>query len=198
MLQAIIEMHNVGHLGITKLYLQLRQQYYSPKLRQMVKHVVQTCSQCQRVKPLHPSHQKPIKMARLPERYSTYSMDLYGPLTDKTDNSGFPFLHILVVKELWSGWVTLVPLCKTKTEAIAHAIYSDIILSFGNFQKLCSDNAPNLSTLAIKKICHLLSIKTHKSYAYNAATNGKIERTMAVIGPPVENLDKIQKTGSTY
>ena len=58
MLQAIIQTHNVGHLGITKLYLQLRQQYYSPKLRQMVKSVVQTCSQCEPVKPLPPSHKK--------------------------------------------------------------------------------------------------------------------------------------------
>ena len=56
MLQAIIQTHNVGHLGITKLYLQLRQQYYSPKLRQMVKNVVQTCQICENVKPLHSSH----------------------------------------------------------------------------------------------------------------------------------------------
>ena len=32
MFQAIIQMHTVGHMGITKLYLQLRQQYYSPKI----------------------------------------------------------------------------------------------------------------------------------------------------------------------
>ena len=182
MLQAIIQMHNVGHMGITRLYLQLRQQFYSPKLRQMVKDIVHTCQECQPVKPLHPSHQKPIKMARLPEPYSTYSMDLHGPLTDKTDNSGSPFSYILFVKELWSGWVSLIPLCQTMTEAIAQVIYSDIILSFGNFKNLCSDNAANLTTLAVKEICHLLSIKTHKFYAYKAASNGKIERTMAVIG----------------
>ena len=137
-------MHNVGHMGITKLCLQLRQQYYSPKLREMVKDIVHTCQECQPVKPLHPSHQKPIKMAILPEPYSTYSMDLYGPLTNKTDNSGSPFLYILVVKELWSGWVSLILLCQTMTEAIAQAIYSDIILSFGNLKNLCSDNAANL------------------------------------------------------
>ena len=51
MLEAIIQMHNVGHMGITKLYLQLRQQYYSPKLRQMVKDIVQTCPKCQPVTP---------------------------------------------------------------------------------------------------------------------------------------------------
>ena len=45
MLQAIIQTHNVGHLGITKLYLQLRQQYYSPKLRQMVKNVISLYTQ---------------------------------------------------------------------------------------------------------------------------------------------------------
>ena len=182
MLQAIIQTHNVGHLGITKLYLQLRQQYYSPKLRHMVKDVFQTCQICENVKPLHSSHKKTIKMARLPAPYSSYSMDLFGPLFVKTDNSKPPFLYVLVIKELWSGWVTLVPLCETMTEAIADAIYSEIILKFGNFQKLCSDNAANMSTLAIKEICHLLSIKTCKSYAYKADSNGKIERTMAVIG----------------
>ena len=186
MLQAIIQTHNVGHLGITKLYLQLRQQYYSPKLRQMVKSVVQTCAQCELVKPLPPSHKKPIKMARLPAPYSSYSMDLFGPIkTDKvidnTDNARSPFSYVLVMKELWSGWVTLVPLCET-TEAIATAIYSEIILPLGNFQKLCSDNAANMSTLAVKEICHLLSIKTRKSIAYHPSSNGKIERTMAVIG----------------
>ena len=61
MLQAIIQTHNVGHLGITKLYLQLRQQYYSPKLRHMVKDVVQTCQICKNVKPLHSSHKKQSK-----------------------------------------------------------------------------------------------------------------------------------------
>ena len=109
-------------------------------------------------------------------------MDLFGPLFVKTDNSKSPLLYVLVIKELWSGWVTLVPLCETTTEAIADAIYSEIILKFGNFQKLCSDNAANMSTLAVKEICHLLSIKTCKSYAYKADSNGKIERTMAVIG----------------
>ena len=92
-----------------------------------------------------------------------------------------PFLYVLVIKDLWSGYISLVPLSKTTTEAIADAIYSEIILRFGNFQTLCSDNAANMSTLAVKEICHLLFIKTRKSYAYNAATNGKIERTMAVI-----------------
>ena len=181
LLQAIIQMHNVGHMGITKLYLQLRQQYYSPKLRQMVKDIVQTCLKCQTVKPLHQSHQKPIKMARLLEPYSTYSMDLYGPLTDKTDNSGSPYLYILVLKELWSGFVTLVGLCKMITEAIVEAYYSDIIFPFGNFQNLCWDKAVNLSTLAVKETCHLVSIKTWKSLAYHPTSNGKIESTMAII-----------------
>ena len=148
----------------------------------MVKHIVQTCPECQHVKPLHSSHKKTIKMARLPEPLSTYSMDLFGPLTDKTYNSGSPFLYVLVIKELWSGYISLVPLCKTTTEAIADAIYSEIILRFGNFQKLCSDNAANLSTLAVKEICHIQSIKTRKSLAYHPSSNGKIERTMAVIG----------------
>ena len=76
----------------------------------------------------------------------------------------------------------MVPLCETMTEAIADAIYSEIILRFGNFQTLCSDNAANMSTLAVKEICHLLSIKTRKLMAYQLSSNGKIERTMAVIG----------------
>ena len=91
-------------------------------------------------------------------------------------------MYVLVIKELWSGYISLVPLSKTTTEAIAYAIYSEIILRFGNFQTLCSDNAANMSTLAVKENCHLLSIKTRKSYAYNPSSNGKIERTMAVIG----------------
>ena len=121
-------------------------------------------------------------MARLPAPYSSYSMDLFGPLFVKSDNSKSPFSYVLVIKELWSGWVTLIPLCETTTEKIADAIYSDIILKFGNFQTLCSDNAMNMSTLAVKEICHLLCIKTLKSYAYHPCSNGKIERTMGVIG----------------
>ena len=109
-------------------------------------------------------------------------MDLHQTLTDRTDNSGSPFSYVLVVKELWSGWVSLIPLHQTTTEAIAQAIYSDIILSFGNFQKLCSDNAANMSTLAVKEICHLQSIKTRKLLSYCPTSNGKIELTMAVIG----------------
>ena len=105
-------------------------------------------------------------------------MDLYGPLTDKIDNSGSPFLYILVIKELWLG---LAPLRNTTTEAIAQAIYSDIILPFANFKNLCSDNTAKLTTLAVKETCHLLSIKSRKLYAYQAATNSKIEQTMAVI-----------------
>ena len=148
----------------------------------MVKDIVQTCPKCQPVKPVHPSHQKPIKMARLPEPHSSYSMDLYGPLTDKTDNSGSNFSYILAIKELWSGLITLVPLCQTSTEAIAQAIYSEIILPLGNFKNLCSNNAANLSTLDVKEICHLLSIKTCKSYAYHPASSSKIERIMTEIG----------------
>ena len=119
MLQAIIQTHNVGHLGITKLYLQLRQQYYSPKLRQMVRDVVQTCAQCELVKPLPPSHKKPIKMTRLPAPYSSYSMDLFGPLSVQSDHFKPPFSYVLVIKELWSGWISLTPLCETTTEKIA-------------------------------------------------------------------------------
>ena len=44
-----------------------------------------------------------------------------------------------------------------------------------------NDNAANLTTLAVKEICHLLSIKTQKSYAYHHASNGVIECTMSMI-----------------
>ena len=173
MLQAIIQTHDVRHMGITKLYLQLRQQYYSLKLREMVKHVVQTC---QIVKPLHPSNKKQIKMAKLPEPCSMCSMDIKDYLSAQ-DSS---FSYILVIKELWSSYITLVLLQNTTAKDIAQAIYSEIILPFGNFKNLCTDNAANLTTLAIKEICHLLSTKTRKSYAYQAATNGKIEWTSVI------------------
>ena len=89
-----------------------------------------------------------------------------------------PFNYILVIKEAWSGYLTLVPLYQTTSEALAHAIYTEIILRFGHFQIIQRDHGSNLTQAAMSEICRLLTIKTRKSYIHQVITNGKTECEM--------------------
>ena len=182
--QAVLQTHEQGHLGIIKLYLQLKQQYFSPGLRQIVEKVVKSCPNCQKVKQLDSRNEKPIEMTQLPEPYACYGLDIKGPWSSEKA----PFQYLLVVKEMWSGYVTLIPLQDTTSETIAKALYSDIILRFGHFQQLVSDNAPNLSKASMEQICRLLTIKTKKSYVYQSRTNGKVECVMRVINEALRKM----------
>ena len=124
----VITTHQISHLGITKLYLQLRQQYYSPKLRQIIEEIVSTCSACQPAKAQHPSNLQPIFMTRLQVPYSMYYCDVKGPLRA----AGAKFNYILALQESWSDYITLVPLKNTTYEDIAYAYTLKSFYVLGN------------------------------------------------------------------
>ena len=71
--QTALKIHDQAHIGILKLYLPLRQQYYSTRLRQIVQEVVSSCPKCQINKPLPPKRHKNIQMRPLPTAHTTLS-----------------------------------------------------------------------------------------------------------------------------
>ena len=124
--------HQLGHVGQNKLFLQLRQQYFCPDLRSIVKEIVASCESCQRVKQLNYKNLADTTMQRLPVPFSTLAIDIKGSFKI----SGLGYNYILVIKELWSKFLVLVPLTSTTSDAIAEAIYTEYILRYGHFSVL--------------------------------------------------------------
>ena len=169
--------HQLGHVGQNKLFLQLRQQYYCPELRSIVKNIVTSCESCQRVKQLSHTKLADITMQRLPVPFSTVAIDLKGSFKI----SGLGYNYILVIKELWSKFLVLVPLTSTTSDAIAEAIYTEYILRYGHFSVLQSDNAANLTKASMAEIYKLLTIKTRVTRPLASWTNGAAEISMRIL-----------------
>ena len=110
---------------------------------------------------------RPLKISRLQVPHSTYYFDVKGAI----NAPGATFNHILV----WMGYVTLVPLYSPTLEAIAHAIYTEIILRFGHFSIIQTDLALNLTRAAVEEVWRLLQIKTRHSIKYQSRTSGYVK-----------------------
>lgn len=110
-----------GHFGISKIYSILKRNFYFPRMRRKVHHLIRACDVCQKSK-YPPRHllgtMNPIIVHNPGE---LVTVDFYGPLPEGRAKATF----IFVVIDAFSKYVRLYPLRRAQSKIAALKIIND-------------------------------------------------------------------------
>ncbi|XP_068227609.1 uncharacterized protein [Palaemon carinicauda] len=167
-----------SHLGITKTYECISQDFYWPNMKNDIKEYVKTCTTCQKVSspnvkvPVAPL--KPILVPKEP--FSKIIVDCVGPLP-KTKR-GHEYLLTALCPT--TRYPFAVPLRNISAKNILKSLVS-IFTVVGFPTELQCDQGTNFMSHAFKTAMKDYHITQVSSSAYHPQTNGALERTHQTI-----------------
>ena len=167
-------LHSIGHLGVETTYDILKQRFYWPGMYTSAKAFVKHCKTCQRTKiDLNPPKAPLVPIIEVTAPLQLVSFDIaYLPI----DSSGYRY--ILMIGDVFSKYVELVPLKKQTAQAIADGIMNNWILRHSCPRFMLSDQASNVDGEIIQDVCRILNVEKRRSSAYHSQGNGFAERSI--------------------
>ena len=139
--------HALGHFGVEKTWRLLKVMHWWPRMYQDVKEQVRCCFICQKRKDPDPSTaQQKIVTAYLPDRPNqVLAWDIMGPVPVSSTSKRY----ILVMMDLWSHWVEVVPLEVTDALTLARTLWTSWLSRYGPPERLHSDQGRNITAAII-------------------------------------------------
>ncbi|KAK2409994.1 hypothetical protein QL285_045389 [Trifolium repens] len=163
------------HPGATKMYQDLRQDFWWPGMKKDVAEYVAPCLTCQKAKI---EHQRPAGMLQsldIPEwKWDSISMDFITglPKTRRKHDS------IWVIVDRLTKSAHFLPVRTTDTAAKLTDIYiAEIVRLHGIPSSIVSDRDPKFTSHFWKTLHEALGTKLRLSSAYHPQTDGQTERT---------------------
>ncbi|KAK2395499.1 hypothetical protein QL285_057235 [Trifolium repens] len=163
------------HPGATKMYQDLRHDFWWPGMKKDVAEYVASCLTCQKVKI---EHQRPAGMLQsldIPEwKWDSISMDFITglPKTRRKHDS------IWVIVDRLTKSAHFLPVRTTDTAAKLTDIYiAEIVRLHGIPSSIVSDRDPKFTSHFWKTLHEALGTKLRLSSAYHPQTDGQTERT---------------------
>jgi len=181
-----------GHLGSAKTKHRLLSQFWWPTLDADVKAYVRSCNKCQEFK----AGQKHSTLPR-PTLSSTpfvrIALDFFGPLP--LSSSGHKY--ILVAQDMFTRFVTLIPLKSTKADDFIEAMGTHFFPVHGIPVEFVSDNGPPFGSSFAQDFASILGIGFRFAPAYHPQSNGLVERFMATLRNMITSFLDLPATSST-
>lgn len=162
-----------GHLGVKKTKTRILENFWWPSVSRDVAEYVRTCHVCQVVgKPNQgpkrvPLHPIPI----VDEPFSRLMIDIVGPLPKTSKGNQY----VLTIMCTTTRFPEAIPLRSCTTKVISQALLK-FFTQFGIPRTLCSDQASNFTSQALKEIMDFLGVSQVYGCAYRPQTQGAIER----------------------
>lgn len=176
--QIIRETHRtMGHPGKFKTFHILNNICTFKNMSRAIAHVIKTCDECQRNKPLNFKAAGNIMAHKPTMLLERISVDLMGPLP--TGRGGVHY--ILAVLDTFSKYIKLYALKRATTKAILNKIEMDYIRSIGKPQSILTDNGTQFANKKWKEKMNELGITVTFSTIYHPQSN-PVERYNREIG----------------
>lgn len=156
-----------------------------------VKNYVRSCEVCQRAKFHNNTKKVPMGELSIPKiAFSRIYVDIAGPFPVTC-----PEKHRFVVafQCATSNFVIARAISEKSSDTIAKTMVEEVILNFGAFSEIYSDQAAELISSVVKKTLNLLKIDNHQSIIYNAQSN-KVERFNASLKTYIRTFLSDQST----
>src|SRR6266498_3466192 len=138
-----------AHNGTERIFQQVQERYYWPKMYEDIRGYVQTCDACQR-----------------------RGIDIVGPLTiTKKGNR-----YIVTAIDYFTKWPIAKAIKEATAKTVSKFIYEKIICEHGCPQVLQSDRGTHFVNRVIQDLSKKFRIKHRLSTLYHPQTNGLVER----------------------
>ena len=160
-----------GHLMFDKMVARAREKYFWPGQLKQIQNFVDACDLCQKSNNPRITIRSPLKSIVTSRPLELVTMDFVGPLK-KSKNGN---LHILVLVDHFSKYVTFYPTIDQKSSTVAHLI-TDFITKFGIPDVILSDRASDFQSQLIEELYDILDIRRAKTTAWHPECDGETER----------------------
>lgn len=161
-----------GHMGQKKLYEKIRSHYFWRNMSKDVAKFVNSCEKCKVNKPRN-KVKAPMVLTKTPQKpFDLLIIDTVGPLP--TSDNGNSYI-LTIICEL-SKYLITCAIPNKSANTVAKAIMNNVILKFGMFKEILSDQGSEFKNRTLAALFELLDIKQHFSTAYRHETVGSVER----------------------
>ena len=183
-----------GHYGVKKTMERIQDMGIAwPSLEADVKEFVQACFICRKVKP----HNIKLKLGShiITQPFLMWAVDTMGPFPCTSDG----FMYIIVVIDLFSRWVELIPAKTLTAMEAADRILHTVYLRHGLPKFMKSDRGTQFINELTEKLFNMLGISQYQVTPYSPQANGAVERVnKEVVQALVALLYELGKTDSEW
>ena len=176
-----------GHFATDKMISKIRSRYWWPQMSKTISQHVKACAPCQQYnhsRQKKPGHLRPITPTAIP--FAIIGMDFCGPFPESPQGNKY----ILVITDLFTRFVTAIPLPKNTAELTAFTLFRHIFCRFGVCATLITDQGTHFNNNLMKALTHLIGFNHILSTPYHPQTNGVVERFNASM---VVQIAKLQQ-----
>jgi len=166
------------HPGSTKMYHDLKLQYWWPGMKKDIADYVTKCLTCQQVKAEHQVPSGLLQPIHIPEwKWDRVTMDFVSglPLTRKKHDAAW-----VIVDRLTNSAHFLPVRTDYSLERLAELYISEIVRLHGIPLSIISDRDPRFTSRFWKKLHESLGTQLHFSTAFHPQTDGQSERVIQV------------------
>ena len=178
--KAISESHvlpQAGHLGVDKTCHRLKNQYRWPNMLRDVITFIRHCDICQRCKVEQTRPAGLMGRRVIEEPWTSIAADIMGPIT----RSKAGFSYILVIQDLFTKWIEVVPLRRATGARISTALEDLIICRWGTPRVLLTDNGTEFVNKNIRDLVQRTGMRHNTTPPYHPQAN------------PVERVNRVLK-----
>ena len=168
------QLHDAAHSGSGKLYETIQKKFYWPNLYRYVQNHVSACEVCQKCKPSTKPPRAPLLPIQEPEYPMQFiTLDIAWMVKDEEG-----YQYILLIGDLFSKYVTAVPLKDQTADTICNSLNQEWILVHGVSNFLLSDQGSNVDGKIMNEVCAKFGIEKRRTSAYHSQGNGFAERSI--------------------
>ncbi|KYO47445.1 hypothetical protein Y1Q_0001239 [Alligator mississippiensis] len=165
-----------GHLGRTKTWSRLTQEFFWPHLCEDVDRWGAACPEYQRAQEWGPPKAPPRPMPIIETPFSRVALDIIGLLL-KSHNG---YQYSLVLEDYATQFPEAVPLRSITAPKVAEELLKWIAW-VGIPQEILTDQGTNFMSGVMKAFCKTLGITQLRTSVYHPQTNGLVERLNGTI-----------------
>ena len=162
-----------GHLGRDKTKDKVRERFYFPRMDQYIDLWIKTCPVCLSTKRKHPTTlvvpQGSITASR---PWELVTIDLW----DAGVLSGRGHKYVLTVIDVFSKFAFAIPIKNKKATTVAAKLNKHVFSTFGDPERLHSDNGLEFCNAVLDALCKLKGIAKSHTTAYHPQGNAVAER----------------------
>ena len=163
----------MGHLGIERTTLLLRDRFYWPSMIEDIEHHIKSCPHCLRFKTQpEKAELNPIIATRPLELVHIDYLTIKAPEGSKSDKD----INVLVITDHFTRYAQAHVTPSQKAHVVAKTVWEHFFIHYDFPEKILSDQGRNFESILISKLCELTQIKKLRTIPYKPEGNGSCER----------------------